>query len=67
MLARLLLFVLMPAGFIGSAWVTNSLFEYFKRGIDEVTMMDRVGTLIVLLTVFSIYCYFICRLFGVVY
>lgn len=67
MLARLLLFVLMPAGFIGSAWVTNSLFEYFKRGIDEVTTMDRVGTLVVLLTVFSVYCYFICRLFGVVY
>lgn len=65
MLARLFLFILMPAGFIGSAWVTNSVFEYFKRDTSEIRSADRIGTLFVLLLVFGLYCYFICRLFGV--
>lgn len=59
----ILLFVLMPIGFIASAWVTNTVFDYFRKDIDETTTMDRFGTLVLLAALFSTYCYFIIELF----
>lgn len=65
MFAPLFLLVLMPAGFIGSAWVTNSVFDHFRKDADEITTIDRAGTLLVLTALFGSYCYFICRIFSV--
>ncbi len=65
MFAPLFLLILMPAGFIGSAWVTNSVFDHFRKDADEVTAVDRFGTLILLTALFSGYCYFVCRLLNV--
>ena len=62
MFAPLVLFILMPAGFIGSAWVTNSVFDYFRKDAEEITFVDRLGTLIVLAALFGSYCYFITHL-----
>lgn len=65
MLTPLLLLVLMPAGFICSAWVTNSLFDHFRGNADEITMVDRVGTFLLLTALFGSYCYFICGLLAI--
>ncbi len=62
MFAPLLLFILMPAGFIGSAWVTNSVFDHFRRDAEEITAVDRVGTFLLLTALFGTYCYFVCGL-----
>ena len=61
--APLLMLVLMPVGFIASAWVTNSVSGYFRPDVDELTMMDRVGTFLLLITLFGSYAYMICALF----
>ena len=63
MFAPLFLFILMPVGFIGSAWVTNSVFDHFRKNADEVTAVDRFGTLFLLVALFGGYCYFMCHLF----
>ncbi len=63
MFAPLLLLILMPVGFIGSAWVTNSVFDHFRRDADEITAVDRFGTFLLLTALFGSYCYFICRIF----
>ncbi|MCE5295174.1 MAG: hypothetical protein LLF94_11255 [Chlamydiales bacterium] len=62
MFAPLFLLVLMPAGFIGSAWVTNSVFDHFRRNAEEVTAVDRIGTFLLLTALFGSYCYFICHI-----
>ena len=62
-LGPLLLLVLMPVGFVGSAWITNSVFSYLGRDVDEVTTMDRFGTLLLLGTLFTTYTYLVCALF----
>ena len=59
----LFLLILMPLGFIGSAWITNSVFDHLRRDLDEVTTADRVGTFVLLTALFATYCYFICYLF----
>jgi hypothetical protein len=58
----LLLLILMPIGFVGSAWITNSVFTYLGRDVDEVTTVDRFGTLLLLGTLFTMYAYFVCAL-----
>lgn len=65
MLAPLFLLILMPAGFIGSAWVTNSVLDHFRPNTDEITTADRAGTFFLLTALFGSYCYFIARLFTV--
>ncbi|MBS0633961.1 MAG: hypothetical protein JSR37_00680 [Verrucomicrobia bacterium] len=65
MFAPLFLLVLMPAGFIGSAWVTNSVFDHFRKDADEITAVDRFGTFILLMGLFGSYCYFICHLLSI--
>ncbi len=60
MFAPLLLFILMPAGFIGSAWVTNTVFDHFRRDAEEITAVDRVGTFLLLTALFGTYCYVVC-------
>lgn len=65
MFAPLFLLVLMPAGFIGSAWVTNSVFDHFRKDADEITSLDRFGTFILLTALFGSYCYFICHLLAI--
>lgn len=61
-LAPLLLLIIMPAGFIGSAWVTNSVFAYLGRDPDEATALDKVGTLLLLGTLFTTYAYIVSAL-----
>ena len=64
MFAPLFLLILMPAGFIGSAWVTNTVFDHFRRDADEVTSVDRIGTFILLTALFGSYCYFVCHVLN---
>ncbi len=58
-----LLFLLMPVGFIASAWVTNSVSSYFRPDVDELTSFDRFGTFLLLISLFSTYCYIVYGLF----
>jgi len=62
--APLLIFVLMPVGLIGSAWVTNTIFDYFRKDMDEATSYERFGGLILLCSLFGTYCYTIISLFS---
>ena len=62
-IAPLLLFLLMPVGFIASAWVTNSISSYFRPDIDELTTTDSVGTFLLLVAIFASYCYVVVGLF----
>lgn len=62
LIGPLLLMLLLPAGFIGSAWVTNTVFDYFGRDRDEATTFDRVGTLLLLGSLFAAYAYIVCGL-----
>ena len=59
-LAPLLVFIMMPVGFIGSAWVTNTICGYFRPDVDETTNSDRVVTFLLLTALFATYCYLIC-------
>lgn len=59
----LLLLFLMPVGLIGSCWVTNTVFDYFRNDIDEATSYDRLGGILLLTLLFGTYCYFIITLF----
>ncbi len=65
MFAPLFLLILMPAGFIGSAWVTNSVLDHFRKNAEEITTVDRAGTFLLLIALFGSYCYFICGLFSI--
>ncbi len=65
MFTPLFLLILMPAGFIGSAWVTNSVFDHFRKNAEEITSVDRLGTLLLLTALFGSYCYFVCQLLVV--
>lgn len=58
----LLLLVLMPLGFLASAWLTTSMFNYLRPDLDEVTAIDKMGTLLVLISLFGTYCYFVCSI-----
>lgn len=62
-LGPLLMLILMPIGFIASAWVTNSVCSYFRPDVDELTMVDRVGTFLLLIGLFASYAYMVCVLF----
>jgi hypothetical protein len=59
----LLLLVLMPIGFIASAWVTNRVFDMLGRTTDEVTSVDKAGTFLLLTGLFAAYAYFVCSVF----
>ncbi len=63
LLGPVLLLLLMPIGFIGSAWVTNSVFNMLGRDVDEVTALDKAGSLILLVGLFATYSYLISSLF----
>lgn len=63
LLGPILLLLLIPAGFIASAWVTNSVFAYLGRDPDEATTLDSLGTLILLGTLFTSYIYLLSALF----
>jgi hypothetical protein len=60
----LLMLILMPAGLIASAWVTNTVYDYFRKDIDESTSLDRFGTLALLVLLFGSYCYVMITLFD---
>lgn len=62
--APLLVLFLMPVGLVGSAWVTNTVFDYFRKDIDEATSVDRFGGLVLLCSLFGIYCYFVISLLS---
>ncbi len=62
-LGPVLLFLLMPAGFIASAWVTNSVSSYFRPDVDELSNFDRFATFLLLIALFMSYCYVIYGLF----
>lgn len=62
LLAPLLLAILLPAGFVASAWVTNTVFDYLGRDPDEPRGIDRLGTLLLLSGLFMAYTYAICGL-----
>lgn len=63
LLGPVLLFLLIPIGFIASAWVTNSVFAYLGRDADEATTLDSLGTFILLSTLFTSYIYLLSALF----
>lgn len=63
LLGPLLLLVLMPVGFIASAWVTNNVMGYFKPDVYETSLFDRICTFALLLALFAFYVYFITNLF----
>lgn len=60
--APLLLLILIPAGFIGSAWVTNRVFALLGREADEANSLDRIGTLVLLGGLFTAYIYALAAL-----
>lgn len=62
--APLLILVLMPVGLVGSAWVTNTVFDYFRKDIDEATSYERFGGLVLLCSLFGTYCYFVITLLS---
>ncbi|MBS0655738.1 MAG: hypothetical protein JSR46_08170, partial [Verrucomicrobia bacterium] len=59
-LGSVVLFIAMLVGFLASAWVTGTIFNYVRPDIDESTNLDRVGTLVLLFSLFSSYVYFVC-------
>lgn len=59
-LSPLVLFISMPIGFIASAWATNTFFNYIRPDPDEITVVDRMGTFFLLVTLFGSYAYFVC-------
>lgn len=62
-LAPIVLLLLMPVGFIASAWVTNSVIDIFRKDKDEdVTASERLGTFALLTALFGTYCYFVFHL-----
>ncbi len=61
--APLLMLLLMPAGFIGSAWVTNRVFIFLGRDQEDVKTVDQVGTFLLLTALFASYVYVVCALF----
>jgi hypothetical protein len=62
-IAPLLLLVLMPAGFIGSAWVTNTIMDFFITDPDEISPTISVITLVLLSSLFASYCFLLYNLF----
>lgn len=63
MFTPIILLILIPLGFIGCAWATNSVFDLYKKDLDEVTSVDRLGTLFILMATFGTYCYLLFKLF----
>ena len=63
-ISPILMLILLPIGFIGSAWITNTVFDYLNRNIDDVKTVDQVGTLFLLVGLFGTYAYGIFALFS---
>lgn len=62
-LAPIALLLLMPVGFIASAWATNSVIDLFRKDKDEeVSSGQRLGTFLLLSLLFGSYCYLVFHL-----
>ncbi len=62
LVSPLVLLISAPIGFIASAWATNTFFDYVRPDPDEITIVDRLGTFMLLIALFSTYMYFITGL-----
>lgn len=60
----LLVLILMPAGLIASAWVTNTVFDYFRSDEETTTKAERFGAFMLLSVLFISYCHFVASLFS---
>lgn len=61
MFTSLLLLVLLVAGFILAAWVTNAVFNKFRKK-DEEGRFDAIGALFLWSSVFGSYSYLMTNL-----
>lgn len=56
MLIPFVLFFLLFVGLFLAAWITNALFEYFRK--DQYTLFDSLGTLFLFSSLFATYAYY---------
>jgi hypothetical protein len=63
MFHSLFLLILLPLGFVGCAWATNSIFDMYQKNLEGITTPNRLGTLLILSVTFGTYCYLLFKFF----